>query len=72
MEIVTEKEYFFKIKTQLEKKINSFAYSAIEWRAHNVLNLSKEQSKKMVEILTTLEDLDDVQSIFTNVNLESN
>ncbi len=71
-EIVTEKEDFFKIKTQLEKKINSFAYSAIEWRAHNVLNLSKEQSKKMVEILTTLEDLDDVQSIFTNVNLESN
>ena len=32
-EIITEKEDFYKIKTELEKKIDSFLYSAIEWRA---------------------------------------
>ena len=46
-------------------------YSAIEWRALNQLNLNKDQSKKMVEILSTLEELDDVQNIFTNVNLSN-
>ena len=35
------------------------------------LNLDKEQSKKMIEVLNTLEELDDVQNIFTNANLEN-
>mgnify|MGYP001270547644 CR=1 FL=1 len=70
-EIVTKKEDFYKIRTKLEKRIDSFAYSAIEWRALNFLNLDKEQSKKMLEILNTLEELDDVQNVFTNANLEN-
>tara|TARA_B100000575_G_C23082002_1_gene623430 strand:+ start:214 stop:936 length:723 start_codon:yes stop_codon:yes gene_type:complete len=70
-EIVTIKEDFYKIKTEFEKKIDSFAYSAIEWRAVNYLNLNIEQSKKMIEMLSALEELDDVQNIFTNANLES-
>ena len=70
-EIITNKEDFYRIKTTLEKKIDSFAYSAVEWRAHSSLNLNKEQSKKMIELLGLLEDLDDVQYIFTNANLEN-
>ena len=53
-EIITEKEDFYKIKTELEKKIESFAYSSIEWRALNYINLDKEQSKKMIEVLNAL------------------
>ena len=52
-----------------EKKIDVFIYSGIEWRASNILKLDKEQSKKMIEVLNTLEDLDDVQNIFINANL---
>ena len=70
-EILTKKEDFYKIKMELEKKIDKFAYSAIEWRALNYLNLDKEQSKKMIELLGTLEDLDDVQNIFTNAKIEN-
>ena len=70
-EIVTEKEDFYKIKTELEKKIDNFSHSAIEWRAINYLDLNSEQSVKILEILTTLEDLDDIQNIFTNANLEN-
>ena len=55
----------------MEKKINSIFYSAIEWRAINCLDLSKEESKKMIEVLQNLDELDDVQSIFTNANLEN-
>ena len=71
LEIITEKEDFYKIKTELEKKIDVFSYSAIEWRALNYIDLDKEQSEKILEILNALEELDDVQNIFTNANLEN-
>ena len=70
-EIITEKEDFYKIKTGLEKQIKSFHYSGIEWRAINSLNLDKEQSKKMIEVLSSLDELDDVQNIFTNAKIEN-
>ena len=69
-EIITEKEDFYKIKTELEKKINTFSYSAVEWRPLNYIDLNKEQIDKILETLNALEELDDVQNIFTNANLE--
>jgi len=70
-EIITEKEDFYKIKTELEKKIDTFNYSSIEWRPLNYIDLNKDQSEQVVEVLTALEELDDVQNIFTNANLKS-
>ena len=70
-EILTKKEDFYKIKIELEKKINNLAHSAIEWRALDSLELNKEQSKKMIELLSALEELDDVQNIFTNAKIEN-
>ena len=70
-EIITEKEDFYKIKTELENKIETFIYSSIEWRPFNYLEVNKEQSKQILEILTALEELDDVQNIFTNANLKN-
>ena len=46
-EIITEKEDFYKIKTELEKKIDTFNYSSIEWRPKNYIDLDKEQSKNL-------------------------
>ncbi|MBL6786073.1 MAG: YebC/PmpR family DNA-binding transcriptional regulator [Candidatus Pelagibacter bacterium] len=70
-EIITEKEDFYKIKTELEKKIETFSYSSIEWRPINYVDLSKEQGEQIFEVLTSLEELDDVQNIFTNANLKN-
>ena len=70
-EIITKKEDFYKIKTELEKKIDTFYYSSIEWRPLNYINLSKDQSSQIFEILSSLEELDDVQNIFTNANLKN-
>ena len=69
-EIVTEKEKFYKIKTELEK-IKTTAYSSIEWRPLNYVNLNKDQIEQIEEVLATLEELDDVQKIFTNANLKN-
>ncbi len=70
-EIITEKEDFYKIKTELEKIIENFNYSSIEWRPQNYLDLSEKQSKEIIEVLTALEELDDVQNIYSNANLKN-
>ena len=70
-EVITEKEDFYKIKTVIEKKIDNFDYSSIEWRPINYVDLDKAQSNSVVEVLTSLEELDDVQNIFTNANLKN-
>ena len=70
-EIITEKEDFYKVKTELEKKIKTLNYSSIEWRPLNLIHLDKEKNEKLLEILSALEELDDVQNIFTNVNLKN-
>ena len=70
-EVITNKEDFYKIKTKLEKRIININYSSIEWRPLNNIDLNKEQSNQIAEILTSLEELDDVQNIYTNANLEN-
>ena len=69
-EIITEKEDFYKVKTELENKIEILNYSSIEWRPSNYINLGKEQSEQLADVLNALEELDDVQNIFTNANMK--
>ena len=69
-EILTKKEDFYKIKMELEKRVDNVDHSAVEWRALNFFKLNKEQSKKMIKLLSALEELDDVQNIFTNAKLD--
>ena len=68
-EIITEKEDFYKIKSELEQKIEKLLYSQIEWRALNYVKLDNEQSKKMIEIFSILEELDDVQNVYSNATI---
>ena len=70
-EIITEKEDFYKIKTEIEKKIETFIYSSIEWRPNNYIDLDKDKTKDFLEVLKVLEELDDVQNVFTNINLKN-
>ena len=70
-EIITEKEDFYKIKTEIEKKIDNLNHSSVEWRPLNYIDLSKEKSEQILEVLNSLDELDDVQNIFTNANLKN-
>ena len=65
-EIICEMKDFYKVKNNIEKKISNFIYSGIEWRAHNVLKLSEEQKEKVINMLETLDEIDDIQNIFIN------
>ena len=68
-EIITEKADFYKVKTEIEKKTQAISYSSIEWRPLNYLDVNKDKIEQLSEVLNALEELDDVQNIFTNVNL---
>ena len=68
-EILTEREDFYKIKSEIEKNIDNFLYSSIEWRPQTYLDISKEESNAIIKTLETLEEDDDVQNTFVNCNI---
>ena len=70
-EVVTEKDDFYKIKTEIEKKTENLNYSSIEWRPLNYIDLNKEKSSQILEVFNSLEELDDVQNFFTNAKLNN-
>ena len=60
---------FYRVKNSVEKKISNFIYSGIEWRAHSLLKLSAEQKEKVIAMLESLDEIDDIQNIFINCEL---
>ena len=55
------------MKKKLEKKINNFLSTDIEWIPINNIEISKEEKDDVVKFLEILEDDDDVQNIYTNL-----
>ena len=49
--------------------MKNLSYFGIEWRAHNYLNISKEQTEKTINILDSLDENDDIQNVFVNCNI---
>ena len=71
-EIISDKENFYKVKNEFDKRFDKLEYSGIEWRPINYLNLNEnEQINQVLKILEALDQFDDVQNVFTNVNLEN-
>ena len=65
-EILSEKEDFYKVKNEIEKRVKNFSYSGIEWRPYNYLDITKEQAEKIIKILESLDENDDIQNVFVN------
>ena len=55
-----------------EKKIVNFISTEIEWVPLNSVEIHNEKKDQVAEFLISLEDDDDVQNVFSNVNLEVN
>ena len=66
-EIFCAKEQFYKVKKAIEKKVDNFIHSGIEWHALNQLDLNEDQYKSAVNLLESLEEEDDVQNVYTNL-----
>ena len=71
-EVITAKENFYKVKLEIEKKIEKFISTGIEWLPINKISLNKEKTKSVINFLKALEDDEDVQYVYANLEIDSN
>jgi len=71
-EIITAKDDFYKVKLKIEEKIQEFISFGIEWLPMNKISLDKEKTKSLLNFLETLEDDDDVQHVYANLEIDNN
>tara|TARA_A100001015_G_scaffold147715_1_gene163829 strand:+ start:308 stop:1033 length:726 start_codon:yes stop_codon:yes gene_type:complete len=71
-EIHCSKSEIYNVKKNLEKTIANFISTEIEWIPVNSVDIHNEKKEIVMEFLESLEDDDDVQNVFSNVNLEVN
>ena len=65
--IYTKPEDFINIKEKLNLKDNDIITSEVEYIASNYINLDEDQKEKIYELIEILEDNDDVQSVYHNM-----
>ena len=70
-EVHTANTEIYEVKNKLEKKIENFLSTEIEWVPLNIVNLSGENKDNMIKFLETLDDDEDVQNIFTNAKFDN-
>jgi len=69
-EVHTDIDEIYEVKKKFEKVIVNFLSTEIEWLPINKVTLKGDENKNMTKFLETLEDEDDVQNVYTNVNFE--
>jgi transcriptional/translational regulatory protein YebC/TACO1 len=62
----------YNVKKKLETTVSNFISTEIEWIALNSANINEEKQETVIEFLESLEDDDDVQNVFSNVNFQNN
>ena len=62
----------YNVKKNLEKIIANFISTEIEWVPLNSVEVAKDRVETSIEFLETLEDDDDVQNVYSNINFENN
>ena len=71
-EIIIVKENFYKVKTEIEKKIQEFISCGVEWLPLNRILLDNEKTKSVLNFLEVLEEDDDVQHVYANLEIDNN
>ena len=60
----------YNIKKELEKKIDNFLSTKIEWIPLNSIEIPKERQNDLIDFFESLEEDDDVQNIFSNAKFK--
>ncbi len=68
-EIHCQKGNIYIVKKELEKKINNFVSTEIEWVPLNNVEISKEKKNDLINFFETLEEDDDIQNVYSNFKL---
>ena len=69
-EVQCNKNEIYNVKKKLEKNINNFLSTEIQWVPLNIIvELSSVEKDEIINFLGTLDDDDDVQNVYTNAKL---
>ena len=68
-EIHCNKNELYNIKQKLEYEIKNFLLTNIQWRPINKIKLTKDAEDKVIRFIESLNDDDDVQNVYTNLDL---
>ena len=62
----------YNVKKKLEAVVANFISTEIEWIPLNSVEVKRDREETAIEFLETLEDDDDVQNVYSNINFGSN
>lgn len=69
-EILTTSDTFFDVKKALEALgVSEFIASEVTFLPSNTISLDDEQTEKVMSLIETLEDIDDVQEVYHNLDI---
>ena len=66
-EIQCDMSEIYNVKTKIEKNINNFLSTDIEWIPLNNVEINDESKENTIKFLETLEEDEDVQNVYTNL-----
>ena len=69
-EVTTSLESFETVRKILLDKTLEIENASLEWIAKNTLAVAGEDAEKIVKLIETLEDNDDVQNVFSNADIQ--
>ena len=68
-EIHCNKNEIYKVKKNLEKFINNFLYTGIEWLPKIYFDVKKDEKEVILNFIENLTDDDDVQNVYYNIKV---
>ena len=71
-EVHCEMSEVYNVKKKLESMIQNFIFAGLEWKPLNNVQVSKNKLEATTVFFETLEDNDDVQSVYTNLKFINN
>ena len=69
-EIQTEIESFEQVRRALIDKELTLDNASLQWIAKNTINVAGENAEKMMKLIESLEDSDDVQNVYSNADFD--
>ena len=60
----------YNVKKELEKEIDNFISTEIEWKPLNSVVVSKDRNEDLINFFDTLEENEDVQNIYSNAKFD--
>ncbi len=67
-EVVTTLETFEQVRKAMLAKNLNVENASLQWIAKNLVAVGGEDSEKLMKLIDTIEDCDDVQNVFTNAD----